>query len=173
MSEAWELNPLIGVGPLRFGMSRDDVASLEAELGPIYAEFTEQGADNIPVLQQARDMEAPVLYFRNEKLTGIQLDRYTKFNIMFGGVSVFEASSRDALAAFEKANGGALYGLGAVLFPKLSISTNGFIIGIDKQNAPEFWEQSSDDPPKVVNVEMANAYDAFLHNYQPITFIDK
>lgn len=170
MSETWELDPLIGVGPLRFGMSRDEVASLQSILGPIYAEFSESDPDNGPVLQQARDLESPVLYFRNDRLKGIQPDLHTKFNITFSGVSVFSDPSRDVLIAFEKANGEALYGLGAVLFSKLSISTNGFVTGMNQQNSPQFWEQSSDKPPKVVNMEMGNAYDAYLKNYQPISF---
>jgi hypothetical protein len=171
MSKIWELKPLIGVGPLHFGMSRDEVATLESELGPIYAEFTENGPDNEPILQQARDMESPVLYFKNENLTGIQLDRYTKFNIVFGNTSVFGDLSRDTLFAFEKANGGAFYGLGAILFPKLSVSTNGFFIGNNKDSTPEFWEQASDNPPKVLNMEMEGAYERFLNKYTPMSFL--
>ncbi|NTE87730.1 hypothetical protein [Agrobacterium rubi] len=154
MSETWELDPLIGVGPLRFGMSRDEVATLEPILGPIYAEFSEPDADNGPLLQQARDLEAPIIYFRTDRLTGIriQLDLNTKFNIVFKGVSVFGNNSRDVLIAFENANGGALYGLGAV------------------QSSPQFWEQFAEKIPKVVNIEMANAYDPFLDKYQTITF---
>lgn len=169
MSETWELDPLIGVGPLRFGMSRDEVATLEPILGPIYAEFSEPDADNRPRLQQARDLEAPILYFRTDRLTGIQLDLNTKFNIVFNGVSVFGNNSRDVLIAFENANGGALYGLGAVLFPKLSVSTNGFV-NVDGKSSPQFWEQFAEKTPKVVNMEMANAYDPFLDKYQTITF---
>lgn len=170
MSETWKLEPLLGVGPLRFGMSRDEVASLASILGPIYAEFSQSDPDNGTVLQQARDLESPVLYFRNNRLKGIQLDSHTKFNITFNGVSVFSDPSRDVLMAFENANGEALYGLGAVLFSKLSVSTNGFVTGLDQENSPQLWDQSSDKPPKVVNVEMQNAYNAYLNKYQPITF---
>jgi hypothetical protein len=170
MAEVWDLKPLVGVGPLRFGMTRGDVEAIARTLGPIYAEFTENGPDGSPILQQARDMEAPVLFFRAERLTGIQLDRYTKFDIVFSGTSIFGGASRDALIALENANEGALWGLGAVLFPKLSISTNGFFIGRGNGGTPQFWEQAPDTPPKVLNMEMADAYAPYLKNYTPISF---
>ncbi|MBK8456232.1 MAG: hypothetical protein IPL47_03260 [Phyllobacteriaceae bacterium] len=151
-------------------MSRDDVARLESDLGAVYAEFTEAGADGKPIIQQARDMEAPVLFFKEGGLSGIQLDHHSRFDVRFGDVSVFGGHSRDILAALENANGGALFGLGAVLFAGLAVSTNGFFAGADPQGAPVFWDDLPDRPAKVVNLEMRGAYDPYLQNYAAISF---
>lgn len=168
----WELKPLVGVGPLRFGMSLKDVDAFEDLLGAVYAQFDEKKPDGSSVVQQARDLEAPVLYFTKGILTGIQLDHHAKAGIEFSGTSVFQDTSHDVLAAFERAEGSAYFGLGAALYPKLSISMTGFCVGLSGSGAPKFDEDQADSPTKVLNMEIAGAFDPYLTKYEPISFLD-
>jgi hypothetical protein len=153
-------------------MSLDDVASLENMLGAIHAEFEEKKPDGSSVVQQARDLESPVLYFTTGVPTGIQLDHHTKFLIYFNGIAVFKTPSRNALAAFEKSEGKAFFGLGAILFPELSVSMNGFCTGRTTAGLPEFWEQAEGSPPNVLNMETARSCDPHIAKYEPISFLD-
>ena len=168
----WELKPLVGIGPLRFGMSLKDVDAFEDLLGQVYAQFDEKKPNGSSVVQQARDLEAPVLYFTKGILTGIQLDHHAKVRIEFGGISVFRDASRDVLAAFEAAEGQAYFGLGATLFPELSISMTGFCVLPSASGLPKFSEDQADAPPKVLNMEIAGAFDPYLAKYEPISFVD-
>lgn len=168
----WNIVPLQSVGPLKLGMSRQEVATLEPILGEIYREIEEDIPGVGRILKQARDLGSPVLTFQSDALVEINLDQHSRHPIMFDGVDIYRSPAKSVLAALQKANGGqALTGLGLVLFEKLSINTGGFFIPNKGGDGGRYWDDVGDaSQPRTMSVAVKDRFAPFLSHYKPISF---
>lgn len=170
-NEHWKITPLQGVGPLKFGMSRADVAKLEGSLGEIYRAFEETTPEGVTVTKEARDLGSPVCVFQADRLIEINIDINSSFSITFNDLDVFESDSDTILKSLEQQNNGALAGLGLVLFDKLSINTSGFYIFSKTGSAGQFWEEVGDESiHRTMSIAVQDNFKPYLDHYTPIDF---
>lgn len=169
MSEIWEIIPLEGIGPLKLGMSYEDVDNFARQLGKVDALDKQTLPSGQEIYKEYRDLEAPFLTYYAERLIDISVDHHTRFNIQFENTSVFENHSKLVLQTLQAREGAAYWGLGNVIFPTLSIATQGFLVDLSSEKILEFWEDGEEKPPKVITVAGAGAYDEFLSRYERIS----
>jgi len=163
----WDIEPLIGAGPLKLGMTREDVAQFEDLMGPLDA--ADEGPDD--TVLEYRDLGWPVCGFRNGRLMSIDFDWRCNY-IFIDGLDVFRIQSILLLQVLEKKNGRALYGLGHVLFDAISINTSGFFIRELSDGKEYFWEDTSDESIiRGLSVASKNAYAPNTKYYDPISFL--
>jgi hypothetical protein len=116
----WEIIVGIGVGPLRFGMSPDQVAALP-EMGPPDRARSAPGGGLI----ERRGPTRPVVSYRDAHL--IDIDMEDVLPVRLGTLDVFTTDPRAVMAALFEANGGAaLAGFGYIFFDRLGLNTEGF-----------------------------------------------
>lgn len=172
MSEIWEIKPLIGVGPVLLGMTRNEVAKLEPVLGEIYA----YDEINLPTgktrYKESRDLEAPIITFEDNRVVEINIDWRSRSDIVFNNISVFGDHARNVLSALEAASGGALFGLGLVLFDNLSINTSGFYVAAKTGSGGRYWDDIGDKSiDRTISVCVKDNFKSFLEEYSPISFL--
>ncbi len=166
-TENWQIIPHVGAGPLKFGMYRKDIAAFEHLMGPL--EAADEGPDNSIV--EYRDLGWPVFTFIADKLINLEFDWRCEY-LTFDDKPLFLSDSKEILQILEKKNGGALIGLGYVLFDKLSISTGGFFTRENVTGDEYYWEDRPDDGIKRgISVGVLGAYDQYLEHYTPISFL--
>jgi hypothetical protein len=171
MDEQWQIEPLVGFGPLRLGMNRSEVQTLEPILGELYAYDQVVLPSGEIRYNESRDLEAPIVTFRDNIVVEISIDHHSKFSPSFQNISAFEDPAQEFLTTLEKANGSALIGLGLVLFDKLAINTNGFFIQKPGLSG-SYWEQLNDRSiQRVITLSKPNNYEPFLKNYSEISFL--
>ena len=166
-TENWEITPHVGAGPLKFGMSRKDIAAFEYLMGAL--EAADAGPDNSIV--EYRDLGWPVCTFIADKLVNLEFDWRCEY-LLFDGQPKFSSNSRVVLKSLETKNGGALIGLGYVLFDKLSISTGGFFTQENVTGDEYYWEDRPDeDIKRGISIGISGAYDQYIEHYVPISFL--
>lgn len=171
-TQNWELTPLVGVGPLKFGMRQADVANLEGMLGGVYRSFELTSPSGETAVREARDLGSPVCVFIDDLLTEINLDWRTEFPIFYEGLDIFRAQSRDVLQAMERKNGSALFGLGLVLFDTLSINTSGYFIRSKSEPGGSYWDNVGDTSiDRTVSVAKKDSFRFILTEYEPVSFM--
>lgn len=168
----WIIEPLKGVGPLRLGMDMNDMKPLTRILGPLYSSYSHIDENGNEFIQKSFDLESPVVVFKNKKLSEIQIDDFSRFNIIFNGIPIFGSPSKDVLSALEIANKGAHYGNDMVIFPDISIGTKGFYCGTDQFERKIYYETTSENIHRVINLEPAGTYALYLERYSKISFIN-
>jgi hypothetical protein len=172
IAEKWEITPLVGVGPLKFGMRQADVAKLEGTLGEIYRAFEETGPNGQKVVKEARDLGAPVCVFYDDLLSEINLDWRSDFPVFFDGLDIFRSRAKDVLQTMERKSGTALFGLGLVLFDSLSINTSGYFIKSKSGPGGSYWDDVGDKSiDRTVSVAKKDSFRTFLGEYEPISFL--
>lgn len=115
----WTIHPYEGMGPLRFGMSRTEVAAILGSA--VSAKTTFTGS-----LTERRGEADPICTYVSDRLAEIEVGPATS-GLRIGETDVFGDDPFQVLLALYKTNGGALAGLGSVLFLGLGINTTGFI----------------------------------------------
>jgi hypothetical protein len=169
MDETWEVIPLIGLGPLRLGMSRNEIDAFSGVLGAVYAYDEKPLPNGKVVYNEYRDLESPFVTYMNGRVVDISIDHHSRFDIRYHAISVFKDRAQNLLQAFEKEDGRALWGLGGVVFPRLSLGVKGFVIELGRNGRPVFWEDTEEQPPRILTIAMAGAYDEFLSHYHPVS----
>lgn len=157
----WIAEPLVGLKPLRFGMTPDQVRALGV-LGPVSARHPAFDG----TVNEFRTMSEPVCGFRDDRLTAVDTS-WRVGEVRFEDISVYEVQPALLLQSLERANGGALLGLGSVLFDRLGINVSGFYLVEEER----FFEPGKDlDDQRGLALAEAGAYDSVIDEYAPITF---
>lgn len=172
MTESWIVTPLKSIGPLRLGMSRSDVGQFSSLLGDVYAFDETKTPDGKISYRETRDLGSPIFIYQNGHVVDILVDHHSIFDVIFNKISVFKDPSLTLLRALEKEDGEAYWGFGAVVFPRLSIGTMGFMTDITADGRKILWENSEDKPPRILTLSEAHGYDEFLSEfYKKVSFL--
>lgn len=117
----WTIYPNVGLGPLRFGMSPEQARTAAPWLGvPHHVDQEFDGS-----VREARGVELPSIGYAGGRLIDVDCSAHVA-GVTFEGVDVFATEPAHVLRRLYALNGGALAGLGSVLFLKLGINTGGF-----------------------------------------------
>ena len=172
MSQDWPLVPLSTLGPLRLGMTVREVEALADLLGAVYALDRKELPSGEIVFRESRDLEAPIVTYKNDQVIEIMTDHHSRFNVVHDSLPVFDARAADLRAALERRDGSAWWGFGGVVFPKLSIGTMNFLTGFAPDGSMLFWGETAERPPRSVTLAMPGAFDPFLDRHdRPISFL--
>ncbi|MGI2036256.1 hypothetical protein ACRQ1B_28175 [Rhizobium panacihumi] len=109
----WEIQPFIGMGPLRFGMFPAEVAAI---VGP-----PESVDEDDEYLREYRAVELPIVSYENNVVTEIEAF-YDVENVIFRGRRVFDEPGLAILQFFEQETHGARVNAGTVLFKDIGIT---------------------------------------------------
>ena len=109
----WNIEPFIGMGPVKFGMSPSEVSEI---LGP--PEDIDADGDD---LCEYRAIDMPIINYRNDAVTEIEVF-YDVKNVTFEDVNIFEDDGLDVLRKLELKNAGAKTYVGAIMFESLGIA---------------------------------------------------
>ncbi len=109
----WDIQPFIGMGSLRFGMSPSAVADLIGAPESTRVRETR--------LREFRDVDFPILTYDREKLVEIEAF-YDVPDVTYQGMAIFDVPGLECLRALETANGGALHDVGVVLFNEIGLT---------------------------------------------------
>lgn len=138
----WEIIPDVGVGPLRFGMGRKEVAALGA-LPDVDSVTDEHGE-----YQENRGMGEPLLRYVDGKLVEIVCDEPSHHRYTFNGTWVFDPDPRQVL--IDASEGLEAIGVetGYVVIGDTGVSFWNYITAIE-DGAIIFW-----DPAKTTDRRM-------------------
>lgn len=112
----WEIVSFEAVGPIRFGMTPDEVAAI-AGMPDRSRRGMRSGA-----LNEFRGNRAPIIRYRENRVTEIEAF-YDLGSVMFRGMDLFRTNGAAMLHQLEKLNGGASLSVGIVLFERLGFTT--------------------------------------------------
>jgi hypothetical protein len=155
------IHPREGMGALRFGMSPQEVVRAEPALGPPHRSKPRHDGS----LREFRGLGAPSLGFVNDRLNDIECPADTP-GVRFEDLQVFEADPRAVLHRLSERNGGALIGLGSVLFVNLGINTGGFYNTDNKR----FFNPAFDlEDNRTIDVFAPGAFDDLLDEFEPFS----
>lgn len=117
----WDMRPLDGIGPLRFGMTPQEVGAVLNAIEPVSSSSVEDGG----FVRELRGVYMPISHYRNGKLflvdTHVGVPRVTIYN-----EDVYSMNSRRLLQLLEEKNGGAELDYGFVVFDRIGINTGSF-----------------------------------------------
>lgn len=111
----WEIISFEGMGPIRFGMSPDEVAAL---VGP--PDRSRRGL-RLGAFHEIRGARAPIVRYNQSRVREIEAF-YDLGHVTFNGISVFETAGDEVLRQLEALNGGARVSLGIILFDRLGMT---------------------------------------------------
>ncbi len=154
----WTIEPLIGLGPLRIGMSAKEVARILNPIHPIDHRFVAFDGS----IEEHRGLMVPTCSYDGDVLRGIDTT-YRVENALFDGIDVYQSRSRDIMLIMSDRNGGAKYGLGILFFERLTVSTYGFFDG-DKW----FDVSKPQAEQRTVSVYGEKAFDPLMAQFQKI-----
>lgn len=163
MTESWTISPLIGVGPLKLGMSRAAVDALSESLGPIDEPVSEETRpDGRTLLVEYRDKDLPECVFDGDALCEIVLSEFVRFDIQLDGTSIFTAPPQDALAALVRACGPAYWKIGRLFFPAAAIQVIGIVADIGDGGTPVFHSAETGYTTPTLILATSGSYDAHI-----------
>ena len=110
----WDIISFVGAGPLRFGMTPAEVASIVGS--------PDQIRQGIRSTREARSKCLPMLYYRSGVLSEIEFYREVE-NVRFEEIQFFVDDGLECLRYLEARTGGAVVNVGAVLFQNLGLTT--------------------------------------------------
>lgn len=111
----WLIESFSGIGPIRFGMTREDVA---IHLG---APDRSRGGLRPDRFIEHRGTKAPIVRYRENRVSEIEAF-YDIGVVMFRGISIFGTNGLNVLRALEELNGGAAISVGIIMFDKLGLT---------------------------------------------------
>lgn len=164
----WQIEPLVGLGPLKLGMSRRQIGAILDPMHPVENFDDAYGGGK----REFRGLEMPVVSYVGSEAagfvaTGFDTDWRVKA-VALDTFDVYDHPSRDVLQFLEHKNGGgALAGLGFVLFPKLGINTNGFY---DEKAQSFFDVRGGDQDERGLAVLRQGDADIMRAEFRPISF---
>lgn len=121
----WKIESFRGMGPIKFGMSADDVRK---NIGPVIRTRKGLRADSFT---EFRGVNIPIIRYRNGVVSEIEAFHEVP-GVSLGELYIFEGRGLTVLRELEKLNGGALQSVGVVLFTNLGIT-----VGRLDENVPE------------------------------------
>lgn len=155
----WIILPNEGIGPVRFGMTADEVMRAVPSIGPATHRDTQWDGS----VRESRAVEIPSFTFESGKLTGIGLWHRTT-GVSFDGMAVFQDRPEAVIRRLYDRNGRALYDAGDLLFVRLGVDTGGFWSGdLHRFLDPE----AGDDEARTVALFAPGAFDAMLNEFRP------
>jgi hypothetical protein len=143
----WEIVPYVGVGPLKFGMTADQVEQILGPPGRVRVNGDrrrESRARGMPVIHYVAGVASEIEVFREMR------------NLGLGGIRLFSEPGRDVLKKLEAANGGALESVGCVLFENLGIATGRLDIDVPEDHT--------------VCAFRRGVWDGKLEGFEPLSF---
>ena len=130
----WEIQPHVGLGPVRLGMAQAEIAGFDTDAGaPILVE------EDFGFVIEHRPHYTPKCEYQDGKLVDIDTHANDKIDVVIDGIDVFATSPRALLAHLAEKNGGVALSHGAVVFAKLGIVTGGFWINKEYR----YWDPVS------------------------------
>lgn len=154
----WMIEPLKGLGALRFGMTRDEVAALG--LGPVTA--LDKAFDGS--MHEFRTMNVPVCAYRDDKLIALDTS-WRVTGVTFRQNNVWATEPAIMLKILEAANGGAFEGLGSVIFPSIGVNTSGFF---DPVRQTYRTLAATDRDSRGLGLFQFGEFDALMSSYRKI-----
>jgi hypothetical protein len=148
----WVIEPYVGVGPLKFGMTSEEVADL---LGPYKSRFdrTDDDEDDYQSIDEHRDgLDSPIIHYENNKISEITFTRFTK-SVMVWGENYYGILPKEFKRHIASVDDGLLvYADGSFLSMKLGIA---------------FDEYEFDDSDKSITVFKRGSHDEFIKDCVP------
>jgi hypothetical protein len=83
----WIVEPYVGVGPLKFGMTSEEVLAI---LGPTRKRTQRENS----ISEYRKGMENPIIHYRNEKISEVTFTRFTK-SVIVDGLNYYEINPKD------------------------------------------------------------------------------
>lgn len=160
---SWNIEPLIGLGPLKLGMSSVDVGKILDAMYPLERKFVQFDGS----IRETRGIGLPYCTYEGDKLQEIEAT-HSVADVSFQRMDIFGSKSIEFLQVLEKANGGALYGVGTVLFYNLSISTSGFYD--PKRGYYENFYDGQDE--RSISLTTEQAFKPLMSQFKRIKFLD-
>ena len=155
----WEVQPLVGFGPLLLGMTSAQVAAFDEQIGAVV--FVD---DMFGVRGEHRPYYTPSCSFQDDRLNSIDTNANERIGVLIDGIDVFATPPRALLAHLAEKNGGAALSHGAVVFAKLGIVTGGFYI--DKEY--RYYDPASrEQDDRTLAVYDKDAFVRYIENIAP------
>ncbi|POO53900.1 hypothetical protein [Agrobacterium rosae] len=111
----WLIDSFSGIGPIKFGMTPEDVAI------HIGAPDGSRRGLRPDTFSEHRGTKAPVVRYRGNRVREIEA-LYDIGVVMLRGISVFGTNGLEVLRALEELNGDAAISVGIILFDKLGLT---------------------------------------------------
>lgn len=158
----WTIHPNLGLGPLRFGMTPEQVLAAAPGLGaPQQVDREWDGS-----VREARGVALPSIGYAEGRVLDIDCSAHVA-GVTFEGMDVFAVEPARLLRRLFELNGGALAGLGSVLFLKLGINTGGFF---DAEAGRFAMPDPTARSYRTLAVFAPGAFDDLAGEMAPITF---
>ena len=143
MAVVWSVHPGEGLGPLRFGMTHEQVAEFEDVMGPL-DETTEETLSNGRLVQnEFRDRDAPLCSFDSGRLTHISIGETDIFDIRFNDASIFKDDPKHVYSTLGRAAGSVFWVRNSVAMPSLYLELIGFVVEYDSKKRPLFESKNA------------------------------
>ncbi len=143
MQVDWDIQPYVGVGQLKFGMTPDEVAAV---LGP--PDGSRFNADMQEIRERRRESALQAVYSANDKRL-VELGFSSPISeLRFDGVQLFSAKSDEALRHVIQHDGDPFVTHGFIVFLGLGITMTGFDDDDEAQKAVTVFEKGRWDAVK-------------------------
>lgn len=117
----WDMRPLNGVGPLRFGMTPKEVGAVLDSTGAVSASVLEEGG----FTREVRGPHLPICQYKNGKL--FMVDTHVGVpQVNIYGEDVYSVDPQHLLQLLERQNGGAKAWYGFIVFNRIGVNTESF-----------------------------------------------
>lgn len=132
-----------------------------------------QRQDQDGAINEYRTISVPNFSYRDAKLIFISTGWQVK-DVTWAGMQVYQDDPKAVLQALERANGGALVGLGVVTFPNLGLDTTGFY----SEKEDSFYDPASgEQDDRAVNVVERASYNElstkFADRFKSMSFLHR
>lgn len=156
----WTIVPNQGVGRLRFGMTPAEALAAMPEIGEPERTLTEFDG----TLIEDRGTTLPKLAFADGRLRDVDFNGPVE-GVRFEDLDIFAAPSEIVMQRLFARNGGALAGLGSVLFLTLGINTGAFFELETYTFSPE---PAAPGVYRTLAVFAPGAFDDLLGDFKPL-----
>jgi hypothetical protein len=145
----WEIMPFVGIGPIKFGMTVDQVSTILGKTDD--ADSYRDGH-----LREIRDVDQPIITYQDNQTAEIEAF-YDMKDVSFEGNYIFRDDPLKVLRYLEGRNNGVLEHLGTLLFNNLGIALG----RIDESVVEEHN----------LSIYRKGAWDERIGNFKPISFL--
>lgn len=156
---AHELEPNLGWGAYRFGMSREK-AALQFGKPQNFHEVPHDGS-----ISEFRGVGQPVLGFGAQGLMSIGIDRHVA-GFLIDGLDVMHEDPKSVLAPLFSRDAEPVELVGLLYFPKLTVACEGFFDLSARR--PLTKAEVLDDDFRTMNASAPGAYDALRSEMRPL-----
>ncbi len=159
----WMIEPYKGLGPLRFGMSRAEVASILDPLAPLHSTTPAYGGGT----QELRRLDLPICTYGARGLSNLHATPHVN-GMVYRDLHPFLVSPRLALQQLERWNGNARIEFDMVLFETLGLILTEFY---REREAVFAATDGSEQDDRTVSLFAAGSQDLLQKEARPITFL--